>query len=61
MERSYGDLQDKNRIISDQKVTQYLDLKVSDMFAFLNLAEKVFHIHGSSLAQGRGVSVPKIE
>ena len=38
MERSYGDLQDKNRIISDQKVTQYLNLKVSDMFAFLNLA-----------------------
>lgn len=55
MERSYGDLQDKNRIISDQKVTQYLDLKASDMFAFF------ISYSWEQFSSGEGVSVHKLE
>lgn len=45
MERSYGDLQDKNRMLSDQKVK--FEVKYTD---YLSLIEReVFHAHALNL------------
>ena len=60
MERSYGDLQDKNRIISDQKVTQCL-LKSFRYVCFLESCLKSISYSWEQFSSGERVSVHKLE
>ena len=45
MERSYGDLQDKNRILSDQKVE--FEVKCTEHLSVIE--RQVFHVHALNL------------
>lgn len=61
MERSYGDLQDKNRIISDQKVIQYLDLKSFRYVCIFESCLKSISYSWEQFSSGEGMSVHKLE